>query len=972
MIDHDDKDTGRWTEAHPTDTFPNNHPFFCYNPPMAKKKKKYLIKLNNKIRNYFNGLPFEEGITTLDDDTLIELLMLLEVQLPSFERNEMIRALRRIWSEEGAKVRELIVSHLTQPYKAVPKGSGSEAKNIDKVGKILSILSKKEHTREEENLILEAFIDKKHAKITPEKIFNKLHYLRMKERLDKLEKTLNVVFNTLNEMEFTHSFTFKLKTYDFSKLLLCVTGPVDLDRLWQSEDDTVLTHLETLKNKTIEAKQEEIERFVEALYARSHPYLNEEEITQALKRMPPGETLYHAPIEFRTVEKILKNISDKYDVFESSDHIIIEKEKFHNLFGTMLFYTTSVSYEKSFLYNLIWRGEEPPVKEDINRVNDDLLAHFRVAIDDLLNEMYLMSEKLELDEKIRKEFIVRFVAPQIESSRYLKLKEKTKRRILFHFGEYIKPLLEKQKREELLAKTIRDFKNLFPLARQLKRRIIFHVGPTNSGKTYQALKALKEATTGYYLAPLRLLALEGYENLKADGVKVSLITGEEEIIDEESTHISSTIEMMNGSVDVDVCVIDEIQMIADRDRGWAWANALIGAPAKTLILTGSSDALNAIKLLCKYLEEPLEVVHFERKNPLEIMRYPVPIKKIKSKTAVVAFSRRDVLSLKQQLSETYRVSVVYGNLSPEVRREEARRFREGESEILVATDAIAMGLNLPIKTILFAKDNKFDGLRRRELLPSEVLQISGRAGRYGIEEKGYVGALDENALKSIDKAFHTPLPDIELPVSVMASLEHVMLIGEILETENITTILGFFADNMEFDGPFVAANIESMLEIAAIVDEYDLDLRTRYYLSCAPASISSPYIESVFHRYIRQIEAGDKVHYIPPRDLPAFAQTNDMLLNAEDRVREISLYLWLSFKFPDLFQDIPRALEARARLNTYIENSLRQGHFTKKCRRCGKVLDFSYRFSICDTCHNKGKRGTASPYRREHRGRKRK
>jgi ATP-dependent RNA helicase SUPV3L1/SUV3 len=429
---------------------------------------------------------------------------------------------------------------------------------------------------------------------------------------------------------------------------------------------------------------------------------------------------------------------------------------------------------------------------------------------------------------------------------------------------------------------------------------------------------------------------------------------------------------MNGSVDVDVCVIDEIQMIADRDRGWAWANALIGAPAKKVILAGSVDALAAVEELCAYLEEPLEVVHFERKNPLEMMRHATPMKKIEPQTAVVAFSRRDVLSLKQQLSEKYRVSVVYGNLSPEVRREEARRFREAESEILVATDAIAMGLNLPIRTILFAKDNKFDGLRRRELLPSEVLQIAGRAGRYGIEEKGYVGALDENALKTIDKAFHTPLPDIELPVSVMASLEHVMLIGEILETENITTILGFFVDNMEFDGPFVAANIESMLEIAAIVDEYELDLRTRYFLSCAPASISSPYIESVFHRYIRQIEAGNPVLYIPPRDLPAFAQTNDMLLNAEDRVREISLYLWLSFKFPDLFPDTQKAIEARARLNSYIENSLRQGHFTKKCRRCGKVLDFSYRFSICDACHSSGKRGHGSSHRGGYRGRKRK
>ncbi len=937
---------------------------------MAKKKKKYFIKLNNKIRNYFNGLPFDEGVTTLDEDKLIELIMVLDLKLPSHTKEEMIRALRRVWSEGDAVSREKIVSYLTQRYKAVPY-SGDRKRPQDKVEKILQLLGDTDYTKHEENLILEAFIDVKSSKLTEEKVLNKLTYLRMRSRLHTLEKSLEVAFNSLNEMEFYHSFTFALQSFDFNKLLLCTSPTLNMDELWNLDGKEIITKLETIKQETIQKKTIEIDEFLKNVQDSKHTYLTEEEITTALKSMPPEALLYHAPIAFETVEKILTQISDKYEVFESTDHIIIEKEKNDNLFGTTLYYNTSVSYEKPFIYNLIWRGKELPVKEDINRVNDDLLAHFRVAIDDVITDMKEESDKLDIEEEKLHEFIVRFVEPQIRSSKVLKFKEKSKRRILFHFGEYIRPLLEKQKREELLAKTIRDFKNLFPLARELKRKIIFHVGPTNSGKTYAAMKELEAAETGYYLAPLRLLALEGYENLKKEGVAVSLITGEEEILDEESTHISSTIEMMNGSIDVDVCIIDEIQMIADRDRGWAWANALIGAPAKKVILTGSSDALHAVKELCTYLEEELEVVHFERKNELTMLSNPTSMKHIEPQTAVVAFSRRDVLSLKQQLSEKYSVSVVYGNLSPEVRREEARRFREGESQILVATDAIAMGLNLPIKTLLFSKDNKFDGLRRRELLPTEVLQISGRAGRYGFEEKGYVGALDETALDTITSAFHMPLPDLKLPVSVMASLEHVMLIGEILETDNILDILAFFSENMEFEGPFVAANIDSMLEIAAIVSEYDLDLKTRYYLSCAPASISSPYIESVFHRYIRQIEAGGKVLYIPPRDLPAFAQTNDMLLNAEDRVREISLYLWLSFKFPDIFQDTAKAVEARVRLNNFIENSLRQGHFTKQCRKCGKVLDFSYRFSICDQCHSQNKRGSGSSGYGGYRGRRR-
>lgn len=933
---------------------------------MAKKKKKYLIKLNNKIRNYFNGLPFDEGVATLDEDKLIELMMILEVRLPHFTKDEMVRVLRRIWSEEGAGVREIIVSHLTQNYKAVPY-SGDINRPLDKVETILQILDNVKHTKHEENLLLESFIDTKNSKVTEEKVLNKLGYLRTQARLKKFEKELDVEFNTLNEMTFYHSFTFAMHDFDFNKLLLCTTQPLPMDEWRQQNDDEIIIRLKSIKEETIVQKINEITAFLDRITKAKHHYLNEQEMAQALKKMPPESALYHAPLSYETIENILTNISDKYHVFESTDHIIIEKEKHHDLFGTLLYYNTSVSYEKPFFYSLIWQGKELPVKDDINHVNDELLAHFRVGVDEVYDEMYLLCEKLNMDEEVFHEFIIRFIEPQIRASHTLKFKEKMKRRILFHFTEYIQPLLAKQKREELLAKTIRDFKNLFPLARGLKRKIIFHMGPTNSGKTYAALKALEAATTGYYLAPLRLLALEGYENLKNNGVHVSLITGEEEIIDEESTHISSTIEMMNISVNVDVCVIDEIQMIADRDRGWAWANALIGVPAKTVILTGSSDALNAVKELCIYLQEELEVVKFERKNELAMMDHPVSIRKIEKQTAIVAFSRREVLSLKQQLSDRYRVSVVYGNLSPEVRREEARRFREGESDILVATDAIAMGLNLPIKTILFAKDNKFDGLRRRELLPTEVLQIAGRAGRYGFEEKGYVGALDENTLYTINKTFHSPLVNLSLPVSVMASLEHVMLIGEILETDNLLDILSFFADNMEFEGPFVAANIDAMLEIAAIVGEYDLDLRTRYYLACAPASISSPYIESVLHRYIRQIEAGSKVLYIPPRDLPAFAQTNDMLLNAEDRVREISLYLWLSFKFPDLFQDTQNAIVARGRLNTFIENSLRKGHFVKKCRRCGKVLDFSYRFSICDSCHTQGKRG--NEYQRNKKGR---
>jgi len=921
---------------------------------MAKKKKKQSIKINNKVKELMSGEPFDEGIKHLSEDILIELTMLLDLKVSMLTPKEMIRALRQVWSEGNVHLRLHIVNYLDQMnLKKV------HLDETDKVSYIVSLLDRYEHNKEEEQLVLSSFIDTKFNKISEEKIANKLNYIRQQKLMNIWEKKIDVEFNTLSQMEFYHSYEFSMNEETFYKSLLTVSHNIENNLLLHEDENYIKTELEALKLSAIAQKKEEIERFLTEVKS-DHRYLSEAEVIKLIRSMPPEDSFYEIEIPLEILREIVSIIDPEYLLTLQGASIVISKEKSYPFYETTLPYTAVVSYGRPFIFHHIWKGEKLPIKEDLLHVKKEMQEHFEHNIQDLEDELFDLATGLDLESSVVEKYILQFVEPQLCTAKNLKLKEKVKRRIVYHFMEHIRPLKEKRRKEELLAKTIRDFKNLFPLARLLKREIFFHVGPTNSGKTYQALKVLEEADTGYYLAPLRLLALEGYENLKAKGVGVSLLTGEEEIIDEESTHISSTIEMMNGSVEVDVCVIDEIQMISDRDRGWAWANALIGVPAKKVILTGSVDALDAVRELCDYLEEPLTVTHFERKNELKLLPHPTPLKEIEKGTAVIAFSRRDVLGLRQQLSQRFEVSVVYGGLSPEVRREEARRFREGESEVLVATDAIAMGLNLPIKTILFSKDNKFDGLRRRELLPTEVAQISGRAGRYGLEEVGYIGALDKKALETIESKFYQPLPTLELPFSVMASLEHVMLIGEILETENLSTILNFFAENMEFEGPFVAANIDSMLEISAIVDEYRLDLKTRFHLACAPASISSPYIESVFHRYIKQIEADQPVAYIPPRDLPKFAQTNEMMLNAEDRVKEISLYLWLSFKFEELFKETQKAIDARVRLNNYIEASLKQGNFVKKCTRCSKSLDFTYRFSICDACFTKGRRGSRS------------
>lgn len=478
-----------------------------------------------------------------------------------------------------------------------------------------------------------------------------------------------------------------------------------------------------------------------------------------------------------------------------------------------------------------------------------------------------------------------------------------------------------------------DIKALYPLARELNRKLYFYVGPTNSGKTYNAMKEMIDADTGTYLAPLRLLALENYESLVSSGVPASLVTGEEEIFDEDAGHICSTIEMINFNLEVDVCVIDEVQMLADDDRGWAWVNAILGSPAKKVIMTGSVNALDIVKKIASYLDEELEIVRFKRKNPLQVLDKHIALRDIQKATALIAFSRKDVLAIKAKLSKYHTVSVLYGNLSPEVRKEEAKRFRNGESDILVATDAIAMGLNLPIQTLLFTTDTKFDGISKRKLLPNEVIQIAGRAGRYGHHEIGHIGATTGNVLKHIADMFTSPMSTIKPPVKVKATSSQVEELSTMLETKSLTKILKYFLKHMKFDGPFEATNIKLMIELAEILDNKpELSLEDKYMLSSAPINTRSPLIKNGYINYVNAVLNHTVTRYRVSTKTSGIAKTQKDLLLAEDEVKKISLYLWLSYKLPHLFPDKDKAEQIRIELNNYCENSLKSNKLLKDDR----------------------------------------
>ena len=931
---------------------------------MAKKKKK-LTKFNQLIRVYFDGDGFDEGITRVPQDKLIELAQSIGLRQQDLSPELLIRSFRRIWSEADIEPRQHIVNYF-KDLGQIFTGSGEKHQSTDKIEKINSFLDQLNLSTLEAKALQAHFMNERTKRISLPKVEKVLYQMRLAKKLQVLEKSLELSFTEENSLEFFAAISFNYADKKFSKILQMRSEPLSYTLLEESDIDDLRPFLTQIKQKCIQLKQNEADTFLSSLPV-PHPYLAKEEILQALKTMPPENIFEETPLSEKILRSVFVRNFNAHSLQLMDFNLIMHKESLFKYEEFEMPYEALSEVPLKDLLPRLWKGETINFDDDFSLHNEMIENTFKEELDELIQACQESASILDMPHKEISSFVFEEIKGYI--SHDLHIPPKTARKILFNFNKSIEGLKLKKQREALLARTIRDFKNLFPTARELRRKLIFHVGPTNSGKTYQAMKALEKADTGYYLAPLRLLALEGYESLKADGTAASLITGEEQIVDEYATHISSTIEMLNFNIDVDVCVIDEVQMINDRDRGWAWANAIIGAPAKEVYMTGSLDALVAIEALAEWLGEELEVVYFERKNPLSIMKSATPLNSIEPQTAVIAFSRKDVLQLKQQLSRHYKVSVVYGNLSPEVRREEARRFREGETEVLVATDAISMGLNLPIKTVLFSKDSKFDGERRRTLQPSEVIQIAGRAGRFGMEEKGFVGALNPGILQTIHEQFHQPLKDISLPLKVMANLEHILLVGKILETTNLEEILHFFIKHMTFDGPFRVANLESLIEVAKYTDQYDLDLSSKYHMACAPLSTQSPYLVDIFSSYIAHMEMQKPIPYLESKLYGEYAESMETLLHIEDLVKEVSLYLWLNYRFPEIFFEPEKAKAGRKVLNDYIEKTLKNAQFVPRCRICTKPLALDSKHAICNSCFRK-KRHFSEPQQGGHKRRR--
>ncbi|KAG7192309.1 RNA helicase [Scheffersomyces spartinae] len=506
----------------------------------------------------------------------------------------------------------------------------------------------------------------------------------------------------------------------------------------------------------------------------------------------------------------------------------------------------------------------------------------------------------------------------------------------------------------------------YPEARKMKRKIIMHVGPTNSGKTYNSLQKLATLTSGYYAGPLRLLAREIFERFNKRGIKCNLITGEEIVpsVDEfgkVSDISSSTIEMVPMHKHMDMCIIDEIQMISDPLRGQAWTNALLGVLAKEVHLCGEESAVPLVKKICQATGDEIEVRKYQRLGKLEVMAEAIrPYEDLQKGDCVIAFSKRKILETKLKIeSKTkLRVGVIYGALPPEIRSQMADGFNNGQYDVLVALDAIGMGLNLKINRVIFSSVKKFDGTEMRELTPSQTKQIAGRAGRYSSEKgelTGYVSAFSFKDLRFIKRQMKVAniklekaciWPPDNLWLHYMMQFEKPISFHEVLTR--------FQSESIKYNEDYFLAELEPRLNILRVAEKGNLQkilsMEEQLRLSLAPMNgilfnDEENELVKVFHKLLECVALKNTVNvfdlgYLKPdliKNSPKKLASSDSVILTlqllEQSHRVTLVFLWLSQRWPTIFVDKESAMDMKVLLEKRITEELLNLKIVKKSTR---------------------------------------
>ncbi|MEO1954161.1 MAG: helicase, partial [Campylobacterales bacterium] len=294
---------------------------------MAKKNKKN-SKINQRIKKYFDNDPFDVGVERVSAETLSEMFHTLGIVDVEYNKAELLKLTRMLWSEADSEIRREILNFFVNNDVIYPSDNPKQP-SMDKEEKLELLFDELDITEEEKFELRIVFAQTRTRKITIAKVESKLKHLRYEKKRESIQKKCEGVFDIDDSFEFNASLHYVLYGESFYKIEVLKTKPYRYEFLDENSEDEIVQKILADKFEVTKNRQNYIENFIKNL-KDPHEYLTKKEVVASLRSSPPQTSKYP-----HIKEEILNSIvSTQLDIKQSQlfkDEYLVQSESEVNI-----------------------------------------------------------------------------------------------------------------------------------------------------------------------------------------------------------------------------------------------------------------------------------------------------------------------------------------------------------------------------------------------------------------------------------------------------------------------------------------------------------------------------------------------------------------------------------------------------------------------------------------------------------------
>jgi ATP-dependent RNA helicase SUPV3L1/SUV3 len=491
--------------------------------------------------------------------------------------------------------------------------------------------------------------------------------------------------------------------------------------------------------------------------------------------------------------------------------------------------------------------------------------------------------------------------------------------------------VEKQKELRSITKLTKPHE-WFPETRNMKRKIVLHIGSRSSGYEENTFDILRKTASGIYCSASTSKVRQYYVNFTKHGIPASYTTDSRRLKKPDTRIHCSTIEHVDTDLCIDTAVIDDAHLMADSQRGWAWTRAILGINAKEIHICGDDRIATLVDQMCRDTHDEVSYHNYINTMPLNITKYSRvdnDYSNIDIGDCIIAFTRRDLFDIKRKIEKRTGLSVclVYDDMPPAIILEQIRLFNHPKEgyEVLVTTDTcFSTTTDLNVQRVVFHSINKYDQNSRdyRQLPLNEVINIASAFSGIFISggEIAFLKRSHYDVIKKESKN-HKLKPSIDLKAAGISPSHSIIeqFANEYYPDQPLPIVLDALYKMLKTERKYFICNNDRQLTVAEMLEQVRrLSLSDKLIFTQAPVKIQSPTAMKILKDYAMHHSKNEIVPLIVqvPNRPPV---TLDELRYIETGYKLLDVYLYLSYKFPKTFKHRETARSSQKKIIQMID-----------------------------------------------------